>query len=117
MSELKTLAELWKEAGEKPFDADLLDSDDCRTTILGISPTGYAVGWSTGSSKNAWPTNIREWKRAPPALIKFEAIGYAWVWKDCEGFELRKSAAGSERRHLLGCKRFEVTVTEGEFDV
>lgn len=54
MTEYKTLKELWRQAGEKPFDACLADDNvfhkDNIFHVVTLSPDGRdAVGWSAGT--------------------------------------------------------------------
>lgn len=115
MNDLKTLAELWKEAGEKPFDAVLLDAGvECRIHIVGISPDGIAVGWAP-YKKHAWPANDREWRLAPPPPKKTRFWGRVLLFDNgttcLEGY-----MANADLTRVVGRTGFAVEVTEGVFD-
>lgn len=62
---MKTLKELWSEAGEKPFDAvsKLGEKFHC----VGISPNGRAIGWAPDGDPNWFAGEYDEWRVDKPA--------------------------------------------------
>lgn len=70
MSEYKTLLELWKEAGEKPFDAVVVASDNEKFHCVCIAPDGDALGWDAHGTAYIHSTKWSKWKFAPPKKRK-----------------------------------------------